>query len=99
MYEDDVPEDELVDLDTVDDELADRHADLIDQNSRMVKSARSRAKKMFDLADKFDMMADNCREIGALHIMSMRQLSETLADMINGEFDIDILSTEEEDDE
>lgn len=92
-------EEEFVDLDEVDDEIADRHTYLIAENTRMVQRSRRQVARMHSLADKYEEMADNCREIAALHVLGARQCAETLADLIDGEFDITVLdmNNDEED--
>lgn len=95
-------DDEIIDLDTVDQEIKERHDQLIEENAEMVRHARSRAHKMLRAAEKFEQMASNCREIAALHVLSARQLSEGLADLLSGEFDIEVMEAdgdEEEEDE
>ena len=91
-------EDELVDLDNVDDEIVNLHTRLIDENSRMIQRSRRQVDKMTSIADKLESMADNAREIANLHVLGARQCAEILADLIDGEFDISILTMGDEED-
>lgn len=90
---------EIIDLDTIDEEILDRHTQLIEENSRMQKGARSRAHKMLRLAVEYDEMAQQCREIATLHVLTATQLSERVADLIAGEFDLEIVEMDDDEDE
>jgi hypothetical protein len=92
LSKDDDHEEELVDLDALDDEIVDMHTHLINENTKMVQRSRRQADKMHSIANKLESMADNAREIASLHVLGARQCAEILADLIDGEFDISILT-------
>lgn len=95
-------DDDKVDLDTVDEAISERHRLLIEANTEMVLKARRRAAKSFATAERLEEMAALQREIGAMNVMAASQLSEIVGDMISGEFDIEMIENnyeEENEDE
>ena len=93
-------DDDKVDLETVDEEISERHRLLIEANTEMVLKARRRAAKSFATAERLEEMAALQREVGAMNVMAASQLSDIVGDMIAGEFDIEYMSNDtDEDDE
>lgn len=88
------------DLDDALDDINEYHANLLDNNQRMIASARRRAHKMLDTADRFEDMAERCRQIAEQNVLIARHLADNTADMLASEFDIqEIVVTDEDEDD
>lgn len=86
-------------LDEALDNVREYHADLLDNNQRMIESARRRAHKMLDTADRFEDMASTCRQVAEQNILIARYLADNTADLLASEFDIqEVEITDEEED-
>lgn len=89
-------EEEIIDLDTIGAELKEQHDILFEQNAAMVVANRRKALKMIQMAEVYEEMAGNCRQIAAANILMASQLSEGVADLLSGEFNIDIIPADED---
>lgn len=90
-------EEEIIDLDTIGGEIKEQHDILFEQNAAMVLANRRKAHKMIQMAETYEDMGANCRQIAAAYILMASQLSEGVADLLSGEFNIDIVSTDDDD--
>lgn len=79
----------MIDMETVDQEITDRHTALIDANGRLFTQSRRKAQKMIALAERYEMMGEGCRQIAGLHLLAAAQLTESLASLLGGEFDLE----------
>lgn len=87
------------DLDEALNDIEEYHADLLDNNQRMIASARRRAHKMLDTSDRFEDMADRCRQIAEQNILIARHLADNTADLLASEFDIQEITIMDDGDE
>jgi len=82
-------------LDEYDEEIESSVGALLDLNSKQMKILRSKANKMFILADAMEEVAQQYRRIGGLYVLASQEHARILADTLDAEYDI----TEEEDDD
>lgn len=68
----------------------DGYDSMVKENAELYQDARSSAKAMYELAAKYDEMADHAREIGTLHLVMARVSAGALADLLKGEFNLTV---------
>ena len=86
-------------LDTVGAEVDARIGNALDVNARLMKLCRSKANKMFGIADDLERLADEYRRIGSLHVLAAKEHAFILADTLDAEYDIEEEDAEDEDGE
>lgn len=71
-------------------EVDEGYDQLVKENSELYQDARKSAKVMFELGAKYDEMAQHAREIGTLHLVMARVSAGALADLLAGEFTLEV---------
>lgn len=89
---------EIVDLDTVDEEIEQRYKDLMELNAGMQERAADQARALLRSADLFDEMSERARAAATLMYVTAQQLTQNAGDLLTSEFGLDIQHAEGPDD-
>ena len=71
-------------------ELEEAYAELIDENTEMFKAARESAIALFKVADRHEELAALAREAATIHLILAKVSSGSLADLLEGQFNLKV---------
>lgn len=93
MSSDEEP-DELVDLNTVDEQMEDEYKRLMDVNAEMIQRATVTVRKLLRMAARCDEMAERYRAAATLVYVTASQLTMNAGDLLSAEFGIEVTEVE-----
>lgn len=93
-------DDDDFDIEEIQEAMIDEYGNIMDWNAKMQRAATRAARKLLKMADNYDALAERCRDLAAVNVITAQQLSGQAHDLLVAEFDMEVVKADgDEDDE